>query len=222
MCDTHHPARLQAYRPIEGVATIADVQSLLTTWNAAPSSLGVAEVFFLSVITICNGSDGTVNKVTCGAAGVIPAVIAATAAHRTASATVAAHGCEALHALAHDNTANADAIVLSAGGAGLEVICSVMEALAHAGNEVVQREACAALSFIADVCSPVALAAMRGSRVVDLLPAAMARFPTEGNWIVRAWATEALKRLTAQASVLLWKFVLLKSAVTCVISQESR
>lgn len=125
---------------------------------------------------------------TCGAPGVIAAVVAAMWAQGPADVGVAASGCLALGSLSYQPP-NANTIVLTAGG--LEVICAVMGP--HAADEKLQRVACFALWRLALALSPPALAVMRKAcPVVESLLAAQRNHPSTGPGTVTAIADLAL------------------------------
>lgn len=80
---------------------------------------------------------------------------------------------DALSALCHHNTTNADAIVLSAGG-----LDAVLSAMVHKASDVgVQWRACGALTTIATYAGPVALAALRDSDAARLIITARRNHP---------------------------------------------
>lgn len=180
-------AALERVRPTLDALSSGDVATLVSACRKAMSSPKVA-AYFCNVAGVMCGRDvstAAANRVTCGAAGVISAVVLAMYAHGTGDvhgygARVAAEGCWALSRLAQDNTVNADAIVLFG---GLDVILSVMQA--HAGDWV-PRNACWALKDIADAAGPAALDVMRDSRAPELL-----------EWAKRAYSSDEL--LTSKA-----------------------
>lgn len=162
-------------RRIQGDVTIDEMTSLVARCTAALSSPEVADDFSQAVTHICQTGSWMPNKETCGAAGVIPAIVSALLTHGAVSVGVAMHGCQALCRLGEFNTDNIDAIVLYSGG--LDAILSVMVWMA--GEVTALHQACYALQFIADFASPASLAAIRESRAVELIQAEKANHPTD-------------------------------------------
>lgn len=182
-------------RAIQGDVPLAVMEALVAACLPALSSPAVAEDLCRTVVKICV-YEGYAKQVTCGAAGVIQAVVAAMSAHGAQSPVVAARGCEALARLALGNPVNGNAIVLSTGG--LDVICSVM--VSHVESEDVQGEASYLLWRTSLKASLTSFAAIRGSRAVELLNVAKANHPREGEYTIRFWANAALGNLSQQAS----------------------
>lgn len=174
--------------------SFTDVTLLVTTCTAALSSSGVGHALCHAVLSMCSvmGSQAKANAVTCGAAGVIPAIVAAIRAHGAAIEVVARVGCAALNSLAwFGNTVNADAIVLSTGG--LDAILLMMTV--HARDSEVQLYACQSLCWIAAAASPAAKRVMcepEGS-VRKLLRTAKSNHPANAE--LESWADSALARV---------------------------
>lgn len=162
-------------RTCSNPVTVVNALSMVDSCTIASSSRDIAEDLCLTVYSVCYYANRFAegDRVTCGAARVIPAVVAAMATHG-AYIGVAAHGCKALGWLAVGNTVNADAIVLSTGG--LDQLYTTLAA--HAVNLEVQKLACFALYKVSQHAGPAALAGIRGGRAVDLLHAAKRAFPS--------------------------------------------
>lgn len=176
--------------------TVVGVSALVTACNPALSSPAVAEDFCFIVVEMLRDISAEANRVTCAAAGVIPAVVTAMSAlcDSRSAPRVAARGCTALGWLTVGNRANADAIALSAGG-----VDAVRAAMAsHPGVEAVQHAACWALRCIACAASGPVVASMRTSAVVKLLHTAMLNHPGKEVYTVRYWAEDALAVLTRE------------------------
>lgn len=170
--------------------SVAGMTALVTACTAALPSLAVAEAFCNSIGSVCtNSREGKANAVTCGAAGVIPAVIAAMSVHGAGGALVAASGYVALASLADGNAVNADAIVGCSGG--LDVLLSVMAC--HAADGEVQAKACWALWGVAGSVSSGGLTAMRQSRAMQLIRAAKVNLSSDN--LVMMYADGALATL---------------------------
>lgn len=172
------------------------VRSLVASCSAALSSLEVAQQLCIAIVSICSGhlDSKDVNKVTCGAAGVIPAIAAAMSTHGAACAEVAANGCVALYWLADGNTAHADDIVSTSGG--LDAILSAMAS--HPEDGELQERACEALGSVARAASPAAVGTMRASAAVDLLHTARRNHPGGPHQVV-SFADRALTKLVGRA-----------------------
>lgn len=158
----------------EGKVSLVALKSLVAAVSPALSSPEVARGICDAIKSICGPNlSADDNRVTCGAAGVVPAVVTAISTHGSADSSVAWTGCHALADLAFENTVNADAIVLATGG--LRTILSVM---ASTAKSVVLSDACFALCNTADAASPAALKVMRESAAVELLHAAKRNYPS--------------------------------------------
>lgn len=155
-------------------ASLSAVTTLVIACTAALSSPEVAKEFSDAVRHLCRNVCAPANRDTCGSAGAIHAIVAALDTHGVGDATVAANGFDALIELANDNPANADDVVLTAGG--LDVILSVMAA--HEWHVEVQWRACMLLMTIALSASPAVLAVMREGSAQVLLSNAMANHPS--------------------------------------------
>lgn len=149
------------------VVTLEVVNSLVAMCTSALSSPDAAEAFCAAISSVCYK---TVDSTTCRTAGVIPAVVAAMTAHRAGSTRVASYGCATLGNLANDNEANADAIVLSAGG--LDAILVAMAT--HPDNWTVQDMACFSLRNLAMFCGPAGMRVIQESNATALVRAAKA------------------------------------------------
>lgn len=168
-----------------------EVAELVSACTPALSSRTVAEDVLSTVEHICFRSYAGTRAV-CG--GAIDLVVAAMAAHGAASVNIAATGCSALWNLAYQtgSTANADVIVLSAGGVG--AITAVMEV--HAENERVQKAACRALWRITSDASPAARDRIQHGLAPKLIHTAMSNHSSSGYNTVKYWADLALTALT--------------------------
>lgn len=166
-------AECRLVRSIEGSVAPDVVAALVSACTPALSSPTVAEEFVTTIGTICEES--VKNRVVCAAAGVIPLLVRVLSTHGDESVDIAARGCGALGMVAIENTANADAIVLSTGG--LAAICSLLST--HAASLGLQVEACWAVWFLANAAGPAALTAMREGTVVELLLAAKRNHPSQ-------------------------------------------
>lgn len=174
---------------IRGVVSVHHAAELVAACASALSSPAVAEYFVTAVYICC--LHGEANIDTCADAGVVPGLAAAMLSHGADCVGVAAQGCQSLAMLASRSTASADTLVLTDGG--LVAILHVLES--HARHEKVLRYACMSLFDIASACSPVARSALRASRVSELLLAAKATYPLDGEWTVKSWADLALAAL---------------------------
>lgn len=175
---------------IKGKATSADLTSLLAVCAPALSSLEVSAALCTAVASLCADSNGKPahNSKTCGAAGVIPAVVDILSAHGHSNRNVCWNGCRVLCLLSFRNRVNADAVVLSHSRSGLDVILSVM--VSHAQDGDVQEITCSALKHIARAASPAALRALRESAATELVRAAKRNHA--GDDMLRYEAHEAL------------------------------
>lgn len=186
-------------RAITGRAvTLAEMESLVRVCSPALSCPELSAAVCNAVVGMCSSwscASAENHRVTCGAAGVIPLIVAAMSAHSTDSG--ASSGCDALCWLIEGNTANADAVVVSESAGGLSEILSVMAS--HTENAQVLGFACLALELLARNVSSSAKLVMRQSAVVELLNAAKVDHPSSGIYqkLVMRNADAALTVLTA-------------------------
>lgn len=161
-----------------GTPTVADLTALVTLCTPAFSSPQVAKAFCERVGKLCHPAycyttdevaTALANKVTCGAAGVIPAILTVIALYGTVSPGVANMGILALSWIASKNALNSDAIVLSAGG--LDAILSVMST--HAVYDQLQSSVCLLLGSITSVCSPAAKRVLCASSAMEIVLVAL-------------------------------------------------
>lgn len=122
----------------------------------------------------------------------VSAVLSVMTAHAGAgSVTIASKGCDALASLVAGNTVNADAVVLGAGG--LCLVLALMET--HILNENVQKYAGGALLMLSRFGSPATVAALRESRVAELLTAAVRTHPQHAS--LKRYADGVLAAISA-------------------------
>lgn len=148
----------------EGPVTLAELEPLVAISSSSPEA---AEDLCYTIVKICGPGNNSLeaNRVTCGAAGAIPAILSFLSNYGAVNTMFASRGCYALAWLAFGNTINADVIVLSAGG--LEVIFSLM--IAHASDVLVQQWACWALFTVAEAATPGVFTAVSANRAVELI-----------------------------------------------------
>lgn len=166
-----------------------DVRELLTACTAALSDAFVAEHFAYVIAEVCSFNKD--NSMLCCSAGGIELVVAALVAHGTTRPDLAQDGCRALAWFAEENQAQADAIVLSAGG--LDAIYAVMAF--YSDWHEVQKGACVALSSLAGNVGDHAWFVMRESRAPALLMEVLANHPEGGFRSAREYAETAVSKL---------------------------
>lgn len=185
--------------------SLAELYMLATTCTSAQRSLEVATALCRTVACICGPDrrDASANRVSCGAAGVVRAILGVMRTYAPGSSRVAALGCRALGYLAHHNEVNADVLVMSPdsnGGLGLNVIESAM--MCQQRDAEAQYQACGALVRIADAVSPSAMRVLQERRSSEslkkLLNAAKSNHPEDRD--LNKKADMALAALTGRAS----------------------
>lgn len=157
-----------------GPVPAANVEAMVNafTGTSAVSSSDVAISFCSTVFNVCSGafnSYAAENRVTCGAAGVIPAVTTAMLAYSGfgVDANIAGQLCNALEHVVDGNRSNADSVALSD-----ENMAAINLALSRSSpieNAWTFDQACALLQLIAESASPAALARMRESHAARRL-----------------------------------------------------
>lgn len=184
----------ESMRANRGAVGFAEVASQVTACSLALSSPDVAAALCDAVLSMCdeeNNSDAEANRVTFGAAGAIPVIVAAAmSTHGAVSTRVAVKSCAALGFLTQHNAINADAVVVATGG--LDAILAVMRS--HAENGTVQGNACFALYHVAGAVRDVARRAMRESAAGALIETAK-RVHDPSDEGVALYADGALARL---------------------------
>lgn len=163
-------------------ASFGEVRSMVTACSAALSSPVVATTQCITIRNICSYPNPAemANRVTCGAAGVIPGIVAVMVTHGAASVMVAGNGCAALGALGTRNIVNADAIVSSCGG--LDAILAVMRS--HGRDSGVQYTACEALCRLAKAVSPAAKRVMLDSGILEVIDTVVKRNLAGDEYVV--------------------------------------
>lgn len=172
-----------------GEVTVDELTALLDVCTPALSSPEAVEDLFVTIGGICNNDSNEQNSAACVAAGFLPVVMTSLSAHGAASPSIAAKGCDVLGSLVGDVSANADVVVLSAGG--LDMILSVMAK--HSMIADVQEAACGVLWLIARAVSPPAMTALRESAAVELINTAK-RVHARSE-AVKYWTTSVLEEL---------------------------
>lgn len=174
-----------------GEVALSELTSLVTACTPALCSPEVATALCAAVRKICSNSSAKANRVVCGAAGAIHAVIAVLSTHGASSTIITVDGCTALSCVAQRNDSNAEAIV-----SGLDVILFLMTM--YDWDEDVQEAACLVLWTLAVYVSGKALTAIRRRSVSALLNTAKASHPS--NTDLQAYADKALDAIAPRSS----------------------
>lgn len=177
-----------------GLLPYPDAIVLVTLSSACLSSRDVATSFLRAIADVC--SHDSTNRVTCGAAGAVPAVLAAMEAHGATHSPTALWGFQALSMLALFNPRNADEILRSEHA--LDVIAGVIDAFADEYG--VQVAAHPSVVCVARSASPAVVDKMLKSTAFARINAAGKRNRPKFDyrrcdWAIQEMTTEVLDSL---------------------------